>query len=76
MTKHFPLKFTLESGSHVSVEETGPAIYDFAIQPEEGPVRRFTYIDDGRSKSVAEEGLEFEERDALRRFWLETSAPV
>jgi hypothetical protein len=76
MTKHFPLKFTLENGSHVLVEKTEPDIYNFTIQPEEGPVRQFTYVDDGRTKSVAEEGLDFEEIDALRRFWLKTSAPV
>jgi hypothetical protein len=73
MTKHFPLKFTLENGSHVLVEKTGPNRYDFTIDPEKGPARHFTYLDDGRTKSEAEASLDFEEVDALRTFWLETS---
>jgi hypothetical protein len=73
MKKHFPLEFTSENGSHVLVEKTGPNSYTFTIKPEEGPARQFTYVDDGRTKSEAEEGLDFEEVDALRRFWLETS---
>ncbi|PSR53529.1 hypothetical protein AHMF7605_08325 [Adhaeribacter arboris] len=72
MTKHFPLEFTLENGSHVSVTKTGSTTYDFNIKPEEGSSRRFTYVDDGRTRTEAEESLEFEEIDALRRFWLET----
>jgi hypothetical protein len=73
MKKHFPLEFTLENGSHVLVEKTGPNIYTFTIKPEEGPARQFTYVDDGKTKSEAEVSLDFEEVDALRRFWLETS---
>jgi hypothetical protein len=73
MTKHFPLKFTLENGRHVLVEKTGSNIYNFTIKTEEGPARQFTYVDDGRTKAEAEVSLDFEEVDALRRFWLETN---
>ena len=72
MTKHFPLHFTLENGSHVLVNKTGSNAYDFTIKPDEGSTRQFTYVDDGKTRTEAEESLEFEEIDALRRFWLET----
>ncbi len=74
MSRHFPLEFTLENGSHVSVVKTGSNVYDFTIKPDdgEGSIRRFTYVDDGKTRTEAEESLEFEEIDALRRFWLET----
>ncbi|QMU29646.1 hypothetical protein [Adhaeribacter radiodurans] len=72
MTKHFPLQFTLENGSHVSVNKTGSNAYDFTIKPEEGSARQFTYVEDGKTRTEAEESLNFEEVDALRRFWLET----
>lgn len=69
----FPLEFTLEYGSHVLVEKTGPNSYDFTITPKEGPTRHFTYVDDNRSNTEVEKSLDFEELDALRKFWLETS---
>ena len=73
MATHFPLEFTLENGSHVLVEKTGSNIFDFTIKPEEGSVRRFTYVEGEKSKTEVEESLDFEEVDALRKFWLETS---
>jgi hypothetical protein len=73
MATHFPLEYTLENGSHVLVNKTGSNIFDFTIKPEEGPARRFTYVDDGRTKTEAEESLDFDQVDALRKFWLETS---
>ena len=72
MTKHFPIEFDLENGSHVMVDKTGSNIFDFTIKPEEGPMRKFTYVDDGKTKTEAEASLEFEQVDALRKFWLET----
>jgi hypothetical protein len=72
MTKHFPIEFDLENGSHVMVDKTGSNIFDFTIKPEEGPARQFTYVDDGKTKTEAEASLEFEQVDALRKFWLET----
>lgn len=72
MKKHFPLEFTLENGSHVRVDRTGPNTFDFTIKPKEDPAYQFTYVDDGKTKTEAEESLEFEQIDALRTFWLET----
>ena len=73
MKNQFPLEFTLENGNQVVVEKTEPNIYIFNIQPEEGPSRQFTYVDDGKTRTEAEASLDFEEVDALRTFWLETS---
>ncbi len=72
MTKHFPLEFSLENGSHVLVNQTNQNAYDFTITPEDGPMRHFTYVNDGKTRTQAEESLDFEQIDALRRFWLET----
>ncbi|MDQ3289766.1 MAG: hypothetical protein M3Q05_00600 [Bacteroidota bacterium] len=72
MSSHFPLHYTLENGSHVVVNKTGANIYDFIIKPDDGSTRTFTYVDDGKTRTEAEESLDFEEIDALRRFWLET----
>lgn len=73
MSSQFPMEFTLENGSHVVVEKTGSNVYNFTIKPEEGPASQFTYIDDGKTKTEAEESLNFEQVDALRTFWLETN---
>jgi len=73
MTNHFPLEFTLENGTHVSVNNSGSNTFDFTLHPENGSARHFTYVNDGRTKTEAEEPLSFEEVDALRRFWLETT---
>ena len=72
MANTFPIKFTLENGTHVEVNNTGPNTYEFLMRPENGPPRQFNYADDGRSKTEVEENLDFEEIDALRQFWLET----
>jgi len=72
MTNTFPLRFTLENGTHVVVNNTANRTYAFTLNPENGPAHEFTYLDDGRSKTEVEEGLNFEEIDALRQFWLET----
>ncbi|MGV3640004.1 MAG: hypothetical protein ACO1NZ_05745 [Adhaeribacter sp.] len=72
MTTHFPMEFSLENGSQVLVEKMGTQ-YTFTITPEEGPSRHFIYIDNGKTREEAERGLDFEQVDALRRFWLETS---
>ena len=72
MTNSFPMRFTLENGTHVVVNNTGSNAYEFILQPEDGPNHQFTYVDDGRTKTQVEESLAFEEIDALRQFWLET----
>lgn len=73
MTQHYPLEFTLENGTHVLVNKTGTNTFDFTMKPEEGPTRHFTYVDDGRSKTEVEESLDFDQVDALRKFWLENA---
>jgi len=72
MVHSFPLEFTLERGTHVLVNNNGANTYEFTLKPEDGPSRQFTYVDDGRTKTEAEESLDFEETDVLRTFWLET----
>jgi hypothetical protein len=71
MKKSYPLKFTLENGTHVVVNKTGTNTFDFTLNPHKGPTSQFTYVEDGRSKTAVEESLDFEQIDALRTFWLE-----
>ena len=72
MANTYPFEFDLDSGTHVSVNKTGDNAYEFILKPEDGPARPFTYVDDGRTKTEVEENLDFEQTDALRKFWLET----
>lgn len=70
MSEHFPLHYTLDSGTKVAVAKAGNNQYEFTLVPTDGPEEHFTYIDDGRPKTDWDETLEFEKLDALRRFWL------
>ena len=70
MSKHYPIKFTLEDGIHVEVNKTGNETYDFILSPQGGPERRFTIVDDV-SKDKVTEPLDFDQLNAVRRFWLE-----
>ena len=70
MSKHFPLKFTLEDGVHVEVDKTGINTYEFILTPEKGTQRRFTFVDDAPKDDVIE-SLDFDQLNAIRRFWLE-----
>ena len=70
MAKHYPLTFTLEDGIHVTVNKTGDNTYDFTLKPKEGPERYFSIIDDV-SKDNVTEPLDFDQLNAVRRFWLE-----
>lgn len=71
MSKHYPLKFTLEDGVHVVVDKTGNNTYDFTLTPKKGAERHFTYVDDDRPKDQIIESLDFDQLNAVRRFWLE-----
>ncbi len=71
MSTSYPMDFTLEDGTRVTVNQISTNTYDFAMQPEKGPVTHFTYEEDGRTKTEVEENLNFDELNALRRFWLE-----
>lgn len=71
MSKHYPLHFTLDDGVQVAVNKTGDNTYDFTIRRREGESRHFTFIDDSRPKDQVVEGLDFDQLNAVRRFWLE-----
>ncbi len=71
MSKQFPLNFILEDGVHVKVDKTGNNTYDFTLTPKEGTERYFTYIDDDRPKDQIVGSLDFDQLNAVRRFWLE-----
>lgn len=71
MSKHYPLKFTLEDGVRVEVNKTGNNTYDFTLTRKEGPARHFSYVDDDRPKDQIIESLDFDQLNAVRRFWLE-----
>ncbi|MCU7550903.1 hypothetical protein OCK74_17415 [Chitinophagaceae bacterium LB-8] len=75
MVKHYPIAFTLESGTHVIVHNTGPETYEFTLEPAHGPSRQFTYRDD-RSKTEVDDELDFEQLDAVRTFWLKNEDVV
>jgi hypothetical protein len=70
MAERFPIEYTLESGTHVTVNKTGPDTYHFDLRPTKKPARQFTYVDDQRPKSEWDETLDFEQLEALRHFWL------
>ncbi len=70
MSKHYPLKFSLPDGVHVEVDKTGDNTYNFILTPKEGAQRRFEYVEQiPRDKSI--EMLDFDQLNAVRRFWLE-----
>lgn len=71
MSKHYPITFTLEDGVHVEVNKTGNDTYDFTLTKKEGAPRHFTYIEDDRPKDQIIEGLDFDQLNAVRKFWLE-----
>lgn len=71
MAVEFPLEFTLESGTHVVVQRVDQKNYDFVLKPEDGAETHFSYNDDETYTSEKEESLDFDQLNALRRFWLE-----
>lgn len=72
MKKHFPLHYTLEDGTHVVVNHTGDHRYDFTLKSQEGSESHFNYRDDETFTEEMEEALNFDQLNALRRFWLST----
>ena len=70
MSDHYPLKFTLEDGIHVTINKTGEHTYEFTMKPAEGPERNFTFVDD-RPRNELIESLDFDQLNAVRKFWLE-----
>ena len=72
MSKHYPIKFTLEDGTLVEVNNAGNNKYDFSLRRKDGLQSHFSIVNDERPKDQIEKGLDFDQLDALRRFWLET----
>lgn len=71
MKKHFPLHFTLEDDTKVTVTHTADHHYDFSLKSEDGAESRFSYRDDQTFTEEMENDLTFDQLNALRRFWLE-----
>ena len=71
MALEYPLEFTLENGTHVTVKRIDQKNFDFIIKPEDSAERHFSYNDDVEFTTEREEELDFDELNALRRFWLE-----
>ena len=72
MEKKFPLEFNLEDGTHVVVNKTDNHLYDFTLRDEEHGTRHFTLNDQEEFTDEKEKALDFDQLNALRRFWLET----
>ncbi|RYF46646.1 MAG: hypothetical protein EOO38_13715, partial [Cytophagaceae bacterium] len=72
MDKEFPIEFTLEDGTHVTVTQNGNHLYDFTLKDEDQAPRHFTYNDEEVFTEEKEKSLDFDQLNALRRFWLET----
>ena len=70
MAIHFPFEFNLENGTHVVVNKKDNH-YDFTLRPEKGVESHFSYDNTVTFTSEMEEGLDFDQLNALRRFWLE-----
>jgi hypothetical protein len=75
MPNDYPLKFTLEDGVHVLVNKTSANTYDFTLTPKDGAERHFTFVDD-RPKDEVIESMDFDQLNAVRRFWLEQNDEV
>lgn len=71
MPIHFPLTYSLESGTHVTVSQPDSATYMFRLHPRQGAPRDFTYTENLHTKAEWDELLDYEQLEALRRLWLE-----
>lgn len=72
MNHQFPLHFTLEDGTDVTVNETGQHSFEFILKDKSKPDRIFTVDDREEFTEAKEQSLDFDQLNALRRFWLET----
>lgn len=70
MSKHYPLKFTLEDGVHVEVNKAGIDTYDFTLAEKGSTERHFTLVDN-LPKDEIEASMDFDQLNAVRKFWLE-----
>ena len=69
MSTQFPMHFTLEDGVKVLVNQKGSNTYDFTLNPEHGTERHFT-LDNTKTKDEIDKSLDFDQLNAVRRFWL------
>lgn len=70
MPVKYPFKFSLEDGVQVEVNATSENIYDFTLTPEHGEKSHFTFVEEiPRDKNI--DSLDFDQLNAVRRFWLE-----
>lgn len=76
MHTHFPLHYTLDSGTHVVVQNAGGGRYEFTLTPQDDAPRHFTYVEGEKSKAEWDEITDFEQLEALRHFWLKTEEIV
>ena len=72
MSEKFPMKFTLSDGVHVTVNRVNETTHDFTLSDEDGKDSHFKLVEDGKTKDEIEEPLNFDQLNAVRRFWLET----
>jgi hypothetical protein len=70
MQQHYPLKYTLESGTVVVVTKADANSYNFSLTSTHGTSDNFTYIEDNRTRDEIEDALDFDQLNALRVFWL------
>lgn len=71
MAIDYPFEFTLENGTQVVVKKQDAHHFAFTLVPEDEPEKSFIYDDTVTVTSEMEEGLSFDQLNALRRFWLE-----
>ena len=72
MSTNYPLEYTLEDGVRVLVNKAGVNTYNFTLTPQEGTARHFTFHDDeNRTRDEKTGVLDFDQLNAVRRFWLE-----
>ena len=70
MIESFPVEFTLESGTNVTVDKMAADTYHFSLKAAKKNATDFTYVEDGRPKSAWDDTLDFQQLEALRTFWL------
>ncbi|MDQ6903370.1 MAG: hypothetical protein M3139_10210 [Bacteroidota bacterium] len=70
MSEHYPVKFTLEDGINVEVNKKSENTFDYILTPKNGDQSRFTFVEEvPRDKNI--DSLNFDQLNAVRRFWLE-----
>ncbi len=70
MPHNYPLNFTLDDGVNVTVNKNGDNMYEFTLKSGDEPDRHFSFIDD-KPRNELIDTLDFDELNAVRRFWLE-----